>query len=107
MKKYEIRDRIEDIIANGYESFDKLNNNGEVFTPWELIEEMLDKLPEDFWEDPSKTMVDPAAGLGNFHAVVIERLMDGLANKIPDEEERYKHIVENQLYFVELNPDLL
>jgi type I restriction-modification system DNA methylase subunit len=37
----------------------------EVFTPKELVQEILDKLPEDSWEE-DKTFCDPAAGNGNF-----------------------------------------
>jgi hypothetical protein len=33
----------------------------EIFTPKELVQEILDKLPEDSWEE-DKTFCDPAAG---------------------------------------------
>jgi len=94
---YNQRQKIQEILDSDYNTKEKIKISGEVFTPFELIEEMLDKLPEDVWYNPDKTWLDPAAGLGNFHVVVVERLM---ANGIP-----YKNIIENQLYFVELNPD--
>lgn len=75
---------------------------GEVFTPNELINEMLDKLPEDIWKNQNNKWLDPAAGVGNFHAVVYTRLMEGLETVIEQESERKKHILENMLYFVEL-----
>ena len=37
----------------------------EVFTPLPLVDEILDKLPEDNWQE-EKTFCDPAAGNGNF-----------------------------------------
>jgi type I restriction-modification system DNA methylase subunit len=37
----------------------------EVFTPIPLVDEILDKLPEESWEE-DKTFCDPAAGNGNF-----------------------------------------
>jgi len=46
---------------------------GEVFTPPDLVNEMLDKLPTDLWEDPSKTYIDPACGDGNFLVEVLSR----------------------------------
>ena len=37
----------------------------EVFTPNSLVNEMLDKLPEEVWKE-EKTFIDPACGNGNF-----------------------------------------
>ena len=101
---YNIRKQIQDIIDNNYNTKDKVKMNGEVFTPFYLIDEILDSFPTDIWFDPNKTWLDPCAGLGNFHCVVVERLMESLKEFEPDEEKRYKHIIENQLYFIELNP---
>ena len=39
------------------------NKFGEVFTPMELIEEMLDKLPENVWKNPELKWLDPANGI--------------------------------------------
>lgn len=44
----------------------------EVFTPDFLINEMLDKLPEEVWEE-NKTFCDPACGTGNFLIEVLLR----------------------------------
>lgn len=96
--------QIQEILNTDYNTKDKIKINGEVFTPFKLIKEMLDKLPLKIWTDSEKTWLDPAAGLGNFHCIILERLMEGLKEKIPDNEKRYKHIVEKQLYFIELNP---
>jgi len=77
---------------------------GEVFTPVELICEMLDKLPEDIWTNPNLKWLDPANGIGNFPIVVYYKLMKGLEEWKPDNDERSKYIIENMLYMVELNP---
>jgi type I restriction-modification system DNA methylase subunit len=79
----------------------KSDKHGEVFTPVELINEMLDQLPNEVWSDPNKTWFDPAAGNGNFHIQVLKRLFNGLKNEFPSPTERLKHIIENQLYFGE------
>jgi len=89
----------------GYNTYEKRKDNDEVFTPPHLIEEMLDKLEESVWSDPTKTWLDPCAGLGNFSVLVLKRLMDGLENWEPNEELRKKHILENMLYHVEMNPE--
>lgn len=76
---------------------------GEVFTPMELVNEMLDTLPKEVWKNPKLKWLDPAAGMGNFPVAVYMRLMIGLKDVIKDEEKRRKHILENMLYMVELD----
>jgi hypothetical protein len=73
----------------------------EVFTPTELIIEMLSSLPKELWKDPTKTFFDPCSGKGNFPAVVITKLMGSLKKEIPDTNKRYKHIIENMIYMAE------
>ena len=87
--------------VSGY-SKDKSDSFGEVFTPPELINKMLDTLPSDTWTDKTKTFFDPCAGKGNFPIEVIKRLFIGLESIIPKEEQRLKHIVENQIFMAEL-----
>jgi type I restriction-modification system DNA methylase subunit len=82
-------------------SKDKSNKHGEVFTPNELIYEMISKLPRDIWEDPSKTFLDPCSGKGNFPIYIVKKLFVHLQEHIVDEEERLKHIVEKQLFMAE------
>jgi len=79
---------------------------GEVFTPMKLINEMFDKLPHAVWSDPDKKWLDPANGIGNFPMIAYMRLMDGLKThpKYSNDQKRSKHIIENMLYMVELNP---
>lgn len=75
---------------------------GEVFTKYSTISEMLLLVPETDWSNPNLKFLDSCAGAGNFPAVIIEKLMDGLSEVFPDQEERYRHIVENMIYMVEL-----
>jgi hypothetical protein len=76
---------------------------GEVFTPMELINEMLDKLPVDVWKNKELKWFDPASGMGNFTIAVYLRLMESLKDEIKEDELRKKHILENMLYMSELN----
>lgn len=82
-------------------SKDKSDKHGEVFTPPELINEMLNKLPREIWEDKNKTWFDPCAGKGNFPITILKRLFIHLQEHIIDDEERLKYIIENQLYMAE------
>jgi hypothetical protein len=49
---------------------DRIKQTGEVFTPLELVDEILAKLPEDNWK-PTKTFLDNSCGDGNFLVRVI------------------------------------
>jgi len=77
--------------------------NGEVFTPMILINEMLDKLPNEVWKDKDLKWLDPCCGMGNFSVAVYLRLMEELRDIIIDDKERKKHILQEMLYMCELN----
>jgi type I restriction-modification system DNA methylase subunit len=95
----------ERILRESTYSKEKSDKHGEVFTPPELINEMLDKLPQEIFSDPTKTFFDPCAGKGNFPIYIVKKLFVHLQEHIVDEEERLKHIVEKQLFMAELQPE--
>ncbi len=80
----------------------KVKEFGEVMTPIWLVEDMLNALPEDVWTNPDLKWLDPCNGVGVFPSIIVSRLMSGLEDEIPCDEDRYKHIVENMLYVGEL-----
>lgn len=80
------------------------NKYGEVFTPTELINEMLNCLPKRVWSNPHYKWLDPCAGIGNFAILIYQRLMDGLAFYQENKSRRSQHIIKNMLFMVELNP---
>lgn len=53
----------------------RIKELGEVFTPKELVLEMLDLIPEKNWQDSEKTFLDPACGNGNFLIEIINKKM--------------------------------
>ena len=77
--------------------------NAEVSTPRVLRQEMLDKIPADFWNKKQKVF-EPCSGKGGFIVDIIDRFMTGLVGEFPDEKERYKVILEECLYFADINP---
>ena len=54
---------------------DRIKETGEVFTPPELVKDMLDELPPETWTDSTKTFLEPSCGDGNFLIALKERLM--------------------------------
>ena len=73
-------------------------SNDEVFTPPELVNRMLDDLPQALWSDPSATFLDPACKSGVFLREIAKRLIVGLESEFPNLEERLEHIFKKQLY---------
>ena len=77
---------------------------GEVFTPFWLVNNMLDTYPVELWSKPELKWGDFCNGMGNFMIVIVKRLMIGLEEWEPNENKRYKHIIENMIYVAELQP---
>jgi len=69
-----IRDR--DYMSGVQRSQQRVKATGEVFTPTELVQEMLDQLPQELFTDPSKTFLDNSCGDGQFLGEVLIRKME-------------------------------
>lgn len=54
----------------------RVKATGEVFTPTALVQEMLDQLPPDSFEDLSNTFLDNSCGDGQFISEVLIRKME-------------------------------
>lgn len=80
--------------------------HGEILTPFkELAEPMVklvDKYDSEFWKNKNHKVLDSSAGYGTFLILVAYKFMVGLKDEFPNEEERFKWIVENCLYYGEL-----
>ena len=77
-------------------SDERIKETQEVFTPSELVDSMVNDIPEDVLKNPESTFIDPSAGSGNF--------LVGLKNKLMEYHDEH-HIVNHMLYAVELMPD--
>lgn len=73
-------------------------SNDEVFTPPEVANQMLDALPANLWQDKNVKFLDPVSKSGVFLREIAKRLIKGLEEEIPDQQERINHIFRNQLY---------
>ena len=73
-------------------------SNDEVFTPPELANKIIDMLPQELFENPDTTFLDPCCKSGVFLREIAKRLIKGLEPQIPDLEERIKHIFSKQLF---------
>ena len=73
-------------------------SNDEVFTPPELANKMLDLLPQELFQNPNTTFLDPFTKSGVFLREIVKRLDVGLADKIPDRQQRIEHILHHQVF---------
>ena len=86
-----------DLLCNDFldikEYFNNLNqdqshfyNSNDICTPMECVKEMVDSVPESFWQQKDLKILDPCCGNGNFFAYITTKI--NLKN----------------LYFNEINP---
>jgi hypothetical protein len=54
----------------------RVKATGEVFTPTELVQEILDTLPQELFSDPTKTFLDPSCGDGQFLGEILIRKIE-------------------------------
>ena len=73
-------------------------SSDEVFTPPELVNQMLDLLPQELFRDKSSTFLDPACKSGVFLREIAKRLDIGLEAQIPNRQKRIDHIFTKQLF---------
>ena len=73
-------------------------SSDEVFTPPQLVNQILDLLPTDLWNDKKAKFLDPGCKSGVFLREIAKRLDKGLVKQIPDRQKRLNHILKNQLY---------
>lgn len=82
-------------------------SNDEVFTPPEFANQMLATVDQawaeanggaSIWADPSVKFLDPFTKSGVFLREITKRLVDGLADAIPDLSKRVDHILTEQVY---------
>jgi hypothetical protein len=79
-------------------SRENVKNNGEVFTPFVIVDKMIDLIPTEFMSDSSACIIEPTSGNGQFLVKIFERrIAHGLS------------ITEalNTMIGMEINPDTL
>lgn len=82
-------------------------SNDEVFTPPELAGRMLDRVAQawaadhggaNLWADATVRFLDPFTKSGVFLREITTRLTDGLAQQMPNLQERVNHILTRQVF---------
>ena len=95
-------------MSNLTKSKQRVRDHGEVFTPREIVRDMLDLIPPELYEKPDARFLEPACGDGNFLIEVLKRKLETVEKKYKrhqDEYERNVVTVVAGLYGVELLDD--
>ncbi len=102
-----VRERLADYFDESHEE-DVFNyippqETNQIFTPKQVVKMMAQKLEDadpHVFEDPDKTFIDLFMKSGLYITELVKRLFNNpvMKEKIPDNDERLKHILEKQLY---------
>ena len=63
-------------MENIIRSKERVSENGEVFTPFEIVDKMNVLIPEDVWKDPTYIYLEPTCGIGNFVIRILEKRIE-------------------------------
>ena len=77
---------------------DRVKVTGEIFTPTDLCKQMIREVPEEKLRDPDTTYLDNSCGDGNFLVSLLEVLTEEYGHD-------RQHVLNHQLYGVDLMPD--
>jgi len=73
-------------------------SNDEVFTPPDIVNKILDMLPQELFSNKNTTFLDPACKSGVFLREIAKRLLVNLEDEIPNLKKRIDHIFHKQLF---------
>jgi type II restriction enzyme len=102
-----IRERLADYFDETHEedifNYIPPQETNQIFTPKQVVKMMVQKLEDEdphVFEDPDKTFIDLFMKSGLYITELVKRLFNNpvMKEKIPDNDERLKHILEKQLY---------
>ena len=101
-KKAELANYFEE---NKEDIFDYIppQQTNQIFTPKKVVKRMVDELEKEnpnIFDDSTKTYIDLYMKSGLYIAELVKRLYnnESMKQQFPDDKERLKHILENQVY---------
>jgi hypothetical protein len=95
---YNIRQIMERLKVPTKEKDDRAH----VMTPIYIVIEMMKNIPDTFWKNKNKRVLDPCCGYGIFTLITFFKFNHFLTETIRDNEERVRWILYNCLIFSDL-----
>lgn len=100
-KKETLADYFDDSQTENIFAYIPQQKTSLVFTPQPVVKTMVDALEAEnpgIFTDPDVTILDPFSTAGLFLMELVRRLNIGLADVIPDQDDRLKHILTSQVF---------
>jgi type II restriction enzyme len=100
-KKEELADYFNPALTEDIFAYVPQQKTSLVFTPKAVVMKMVEILEAEnpgIFTDPAKTFADLFSTAGLFVMELVRRLDTGLAEVIPDQDERLRHILTSQIY---------
>jgi tRNA1(Val) A37 N6-methylase TrmN6 len=89
---------------NSILSKEDINNYGIIYSPNNLVNNILDLIPKEYFKNPHLRWLDIGAGCGAFSLNLYDRLLNNLINNFSNIQETKNHIIKNMLFMVENYP---
>lgn len=101
-KKNELANYFEDLSEDIFDYIPPQKTN-QIFTPKNIVKKMVQTLEDEdkgIYDDPDKTFIDIFMKSGLYITEIVKRLFNSkkIMNDFPNEADRIKHILENQVY---------
>lgn len=102
-----VREKLADYFDESHEedifNYIPPQETNQIYTPKQVVKMMVQKLEDEdphIFEDPDKTFIDLFMKSGLYITELVKRLFNNsvMKEKIPDNDDRMKHILEEQLY---------
>lgn len=100
-KKEALADYFDDAQTENIFAYIPQQKTSLVFTPQSVVKTMVDALETEdpgVFTDPDKTFADLFSTAGLFLMELVRRLDTGLAEILPDQDERLRHILTSQVF---------
>ncbi|MCL2882465.1 MAG: Eco57I restriction-modification methylase domain-containing protein [Coriobacteriia bacterium] len=100
-KKEQLADYFDESQTEDIFDYIPPQKTNQIYTPRWVVEMMIDKLEEEnpgIFTDKDKTFADLYVKSGLYLTGIVKRLYAGLVQQIPNDKQRLKHILENQVY---------
>lgn len=102
-KKEELSDYFDESIEGDIFDYIPPQETNQIYTPKVVVKMMVDLLEKEnpqIFRSKNKKFIDLYTKSGLFITEIITRLFNGIKDQIPDEHQRLKWIIENQVYAV-------
>lgn len=102
-KKEELANYFDESLTEDIFDYIPNQQTNQIYTPRGVVKMMVDKLEEEnpgIFQNKHLKFVDLYTKSGLYLTELVKRLNEGLVDQIPDQEERIKWILENQVYGV-------